>query len=294
MSLHVFGAVVTARGVAANNRGETEGNITTLQKLLWNGQVHTTVSAEAIRWAIRYYWQLKEIDEVNRRWLDEKEDHDWKDKKWKGWAEKDGKTYIDDDLLGYMQAEAGRTEGEKGRADKRRGVLEIARAISTTPYAGDITFNARSGEKERTSLYGTELHATRYQYGFAMTPARLRVKERALHAVSAIANLGEVAGNHSRFLFDFSPELIVLRMTDDPAPRLLYCFVEDSEVNIRAPELIRRVKNGDINASELYIGGPLGEEQETKGLKEEGAHLHSGVKGAVKEFLDALKPKLKA
>ena len=53
MSLHVFGAVVTGPGVAANNRGENEGNITTLQKLLWNGQVHTTVSSEGIRWAIR-------------------------------------------------------------------------------------------------------------------------------------------------------------------------------------------------------------------------------------------------
>lgn len=57
MSLHIFGAIVTGHGCAANNRGETEGNITTLQKLLWKGQVHTTVSAEAIRWALRYYWQ---------------------------------------------------------------------------------------------------------------------------------------------------------------------------------------------------------------------------------------------
>ena len=47
MSIHIFGAVLTANGVAANNRGESEGNISTLQKLLWQGQVHTTVSAEA-------------------------------------------------------------------------------------------------------------------------------------------------------------------------------------------------------------------------------------------------------
>jgi CRISPR-associated protein Cst2 len=53
MSLHVFGAIVTANGTAANNRGLTEGNVTTLQKLVWNGHVHTTVSAEAIRFALR-------------------------------------------------------------------------------------------------------------------------------------------------------------------------------------------------------------------------------------------------
>ncbi len=60
-----------------------------------------------------------------------------------------------------MRAEAGKTEGAKGTADKRRGCLEIARAISTTPFSGDLTFNAKSGEKGRTSLYGTEVHSTK-------------------------------------------------------------------------------------------------------------------------------------
>ena len=57
MSKHLFGLIATQYGAAANNRGENEGNITTLQKLLWKGDVHTTVSAEAIRWALRYYWE---------------------------------------------------------------------------------------------------------------------------------------------------------------------------------------------------------------------------------------------
>jgi len=56
MSKHLFGLIATPYGAAANNRGENEGNITTLQKLLWKGDVNTTVSAEAIRWALRYYW----------------------------------------------------------------------------------------------------------------------------------------------------------------------------------------------------------------------------------------------
>jgi len=289
MSLHLFGSVLTCPGVAANNRGETEGNITTLQKLLWNGEVHTTVSAEAIRWAIRYYWQLKQI-EVNRMWVDEKEDHEWRDSAWTGWTTNNGTTYIDDDLLGYMRAEGGKTEGEKGHADKRRGVLEIARAISITPFAGDITFNAKSGEKGRTSLYGTECHATRYQYSFAMTPERLRDRTRAIKAVEAIANLGEVAGNHSRFLFDFSPESIVLRITEDPAPRILYCFQQDEANNIQAPELVRRVTNEDIPASELYIGGAIAENAEVNNLRD--AHVYPGVKTAVSKFLGVLASRL--
>ncbi len=342
MSLHVFGAVITAPGVAANNRGETEGNITTLQKLLWQGQVHTTVSAEAIRWAIRYYWQIKGL-EVNRVWNDEKEDHCWQDAKWLPWTNPDGEgkdkiPFIDDDVLGFMLTEAAAAEGSdtvdelkkqkkqideqykslpkedqksdegkelkkrlkeigesiktlsKGSCDKRRGVLEIARAISATPFAGDITFNAKSGEKGRTSLYGTEVHATRYQYGFALTPARLRVKSRALDAIDAIANLGEVAGNHSRFLFDFSPESIVLRLTHDPAPRLLYCFKDDKNGTIKTPELVRRIQVGDIQASELYIGGPISENEDIKNLGK--INSYPGVIKAVTAFKEALQEEI--
>ncbi len=289
MSLHVFGSIVTTQGVAANNRGENEGNITTLQKLLWKGQVHTTVSAEAIRWAIRYYWQMKGLP-VNRLWLDEKEDHQWTDEKWKGWEKEDGKTFIDDDVLGYMKAEGGKTEGEKGRADKRRGVLEITRSVSLSPYAGDITFNAKSGEKGRTSLYGTEVHATRYQYGFAITPQRLRVKDRVFDTIDAIANLGEVAGNHSRFLFDFSPESIVLRLTEDPAPRILFCFEHEGNGTVSSAELIRRIQAADILPEELYIGGLVASNPKIAALGL--PHVYPGVKRALDEFKAVLHGRL--
>lgn len=285
MSLHVFGSIVTGYGCAANNRGETEGNITTLQKILWNGQVHTTVSSEAIRWALRYFWQRKGF-EVNRVWSDDKEDHVWKDPAWVGWAKADGVTYIDDDLLGYMVAEGAKVEGEKGSTLKRRGVLEIARAISLSPYAGDISFNAKSGVKGRTSLYGTEIHATRYQYGFALTPQRLRVPVRCFDALDAVAGLSEVAGNHSRFLFDFSPESVVFRISDDPAPRILYCF-EESAHGATANALVHKVEAGDIPFAEIYLGGPIAERQEMRRL---------GLKvcaAGVREALNAVKAELK-
>ncbi|MGH8645757.1 MAG: hypothetical protein ACREX4_15370 [Gammaproteobacteria bacterium] len=230
MSKHLFGLVVTSHGTAANNRGENEGgNITTLQKILWNGEVHTTVSAEALRWAIRYYWQRALGDSaINRKWNQEMSDHKWQDKMWKGWNPdvSGGVIYADDDVLGFMEALAGTQEtdiqyaiprrerelreaeeeaeenedakalekareqkskfardslelkeardklyalkkeqseeikkvekqistirkrmGLKGVTLNRRGALEVTRAISLTPFAGDITFNAKSGEK---------------------------------------------------------------------------------------------------------------------------------------------------
>lgn len=279
MSQHIFGAIITEMGCSANNRGESEGNITTLQKVLWNGEVHTTVSAEAIRWALRYYWQTRRIP-VNRQWDEQREDHVWQDEKWSGWAKPGGETFIDDDLLGFMIAEGAKIEGEKGSATKRRGVLEISRAISTSPYAGDISFNARSGEKGRTSLYGTEMHATRYQYGFAMTPERLRDKKRCLPALDGLAGLGEVAGNHSRFLYDFSPESVILRLTEDPAPRILYIFKEENG-EVSAPGLKRKVDAGDILPEELFIGGLIATNPDVASI---GARICCpGVKDAIQK-----------
>ena len=180
MSLHVFANIVTGFGTAANNRGETEGNITTLQKLIWKGQPHTTVSAEAIRFALRRL--LADTEPTNRKWDEDQRVNEWKDAKFTGWAKQNGEVFIDDDLLGYMTADAAKEEGKAGSANVRRAVLEVTRAVSLTPWPGDFTFNAASPGATPSAAkkganpvpYGTEMHATRYQYGFALTPERLR------------------------------------------------------------------------------------------------------------------------
>ncbi len=264
MSLHVFANFVTPFGTAANNRAETEGNITTLQKLLWQGDTHSTVSAEAIRFALRRI--LGGVEKTNRSWDESISANVWKEPQFKGWASDKGVTFIDDDLLGYMIAEAAKEDGSddgKGSANVRRAVLEVTRAVSLTPWAGDVTFNAASpgatpsAQKKGSNPvpYGTEVHATRYQYGVALTPERLRDKSRAAKAIDALCNLGTVAGNHGRFLFDFSPDAVVIRLTQDPAPRLLYCFdTDDDGKTVHAKTLLQRIKAGDIDPAELVFG----------------------------------------
>ena len=297
MSLHVFGAIITHHGTAANNRGETDGNITTLQKILWKGQVHTTVSAEAVRFALRR--RLEEAEETNRVWDEETRANTWQDPDFKQWKKKDADVYIDDDLLGFMSAPAAKEEGKAGKADVRRAVLEVSRAISLTPWSGDVTFNAASvgatpsaAKKGANPVpYGTEVHATRYQYGFAMTPERLREPGRAKTAVEGLVNLGHVAGNHGRFLFDFSPEAIVLRLTPDPAPRLLYCFETDAAGQVfDAPALVKRAKAGDIDPGEVIVGGTFPAAEELKGL---GAEVLDGVKAACGSAVERLDKALK-
>lgn len=276
---HLFGNILTSYGTAANNRGESEGNIIPLQKLMWKGETHTTVSAEAIRWALRYYWQNAGY-RVNRRWDENTFDFVWEN------PDFDRASFIDDDVLGFMRAEAAKLEASdepkqkskkiKGTKTAHRGLLEVTRAVSTLPYVGDITFNAVSGQKGRTSLYATEVHATRYQYGFALTPDCLKDKSRVYAVLDGLISIGEVAGNHARFLYDFSPASIILRWTHDFCPRFLYCFEEDELANVSVPDLVRQVEAGDIDPKELWIGGAI-----SRILEDLGANVFPGVKTAV-------------
>jgi CRISPR-associated protein Cst2 len=317
MSLHVFANFATPYGTANNNRAENEGNITTLQKILWMGDTHSTVSAEAIRFALRRRLALSEP--TNRTWNEDDRNNVWKDATFQGWDTDNGATFIDDDLLGFMTAEAAKAEAEnagepadpkekkekkkkeKGTANVRRAVLEVTRAVSLTPWAGDVVFNAASpgatpsAQKKGSNPvpYGAEVHATRYQYGIALTPERLRDKSRATKAVEALCNLGTVAGNHGRFLFDFSPDAVVFRITHDPAPRLLYCFnTKDDGKTVTADALVARLTAADVSAGELIAGvgdlaSPLAKQLAEAGVKP------TGVKAACTEAVKRLGAELK-
>ncbi|MDD3586386.1 MAG: type I-B CRISPR-associated protein Cas7/Cst2/DevR [Thermoguttaceae bacterium] len=269
MTIHIFANIVTPYGTASNNRGENDGNTTTLQKLVWKSQVHTTVSAEAIRFALRRLF-IENGEKTNRYWDETDQANHWNDPEFASWAGGAKSTFIDDDLLGYMRADAAKDEGKAGTATIRRAVLEISRAVSLTPWGGDVSFNAASPgatpsaakskkeaapTKQNPAPYNAELHATRYQYGLAMTPERLADKSRAAKALNAVGSLRCVAGNHGRFLYDFAPEIIIIRITDDPAPRMLYCFdTPDGGKTVSADSLFQRIDSGDIAPQELYVG----------------------------------------
>ncbi len=288
---NLFGNILTAYGVAANNHGDNDGkNVSKLQKLLWHGETHTTVSAEAIRWSLRYTWQ-RQGKLVNRVWNPAISDYEWQDPNF------DPDKYLDDDILGFMHAEAAKLDDAednpdpepkgkgkrkpkpKGTALKRRGALDVTPAVSTRPFHGDVTFNARSGIKDRKSLYATERHATYYQYGFCLSPEYLLDKSRTLAVLDGLVGIDKVAGNHGRFLFDFAPTNIVLRWTQDLNPRLLYCFDQDEEEVLSLTDLIYRVNSGDIDPKELWIGGQL-----SQGLEELGANLFPGSLAAITDL----------
>jgi CRISPR-associated protein Cst2 len=296
MANHLFGAVVTPHGIASNNRGENEGNITTLQKILWNGEVYTTVSAEAIRWAMRLRWQQRDLP-LNRVWLDERNRNRWEDLEFKD----GGRSFIDDDVLGYMHPDAAKQSGTKGSAAIRRSRFEVTRAVSLTAWPGDVVFNAASinatpGAQRRGEApapYGAEVHATRFQYGFAMTPESLHHPERTLAVIDAIVDLGNVAGNHARYFFDFSPDTVIFRWSEDFAPRMLYPFALDSGGALTIPGLLRRIEAGDVDPLQLIVGGSLAGMPDGDQLKSLGASVFLGVKSATNELKQRMKDVVK-
>ncbi|NJK59321.1 MAG: type I-B CRISPR-associated protein Cas7/Cst2/DevR [Oscillatoriales cyanobacterium SM2_1_8] len=272
--------MVTPTAVAANNRGEGDGStLATLQTITRGNDQYTTVSADAIRWALREYFQLHNAEAVNRTFDPDTDRYTFKDEKCS--AEK----FIDDDLFGYMDAK--KDKDNKDATVKRRGALEVCRAISLDPYWGDVAFGSKGGEKGKTSIHQTQMHLTAYQYAIALTPAHLKQPERAALLLDALVGIRHVGGNHSRFLYEFRPESIALRLTPDPSPWILGCFKRVGE-EVGCPDLERLIHAGDVLASEVWVGGKIAQTPYGQVLRDLGVAVFDGVKAAK----DAAKAKL--
>lgn len=78
-------------------------------------------------------------------------------------------------------------------------------------------------------LLTVEVHYTSYQFPFGLERVETWNNDDWIKGVlNAIGQLGQVAGNHSRTFFDFSPKSLVVRITDAPAPQFnLYGFQKD-------------------------------------------------------------------
>jgi CRISPR-associated protein Cst2 len=281
MSKHLFATIVTPRAIAANNRGEGDGStLATLQKITFVNEQYTTVSAEAIRWAYREYFQNLYESEVNRTFNPDTDKYTLKGEQTKGGSSFDPVKFIDDDLFGYMDAKKG--SNNEDATVKRRGVVEVSRAISLDPYWGDVAFGSTGGEKGKTSIHQTEIHNTSYQYTLALTPETLKKPERAVKLLDAIPAIRHVGGNHSRFLYEFRPESIVLRITDDPSPWIMNCFERVGDT-VGCLELIRLIEAKDVEAKEVIVGGKIAKTPYADRLRELKVTVYDGIKEAKDE-----------
>ena len=272
MSTHLFATIVTPTAVAANNRGEGDGStLSTLQTITRGNDQYTTVSADSIRWALREYFQHHHPKHINRTFDPDQEKYEFKDEKCN--AEK----FIDDDLFGYMDAK--KDKDNKNATVKRRGALEVCRAVSLDPYWGDVAFGSKGGTKGKTSIHQTQMHLTAYQYTIALTPDYLKQPDRASLLLDALVGIRHVGGNHSRFLFEFRPESIIFRVTSDPSPWIMGSFKRIGE-GVGCPELEWLIRAGDIAPDELIVGGKITATPYGETLEELGVKLYPGVKEA--------------
>jgi CRISPR-associated protein Cst2 len=306
---YLYGTILTNEAVAANNRGDNLGNTSTLQKVFHQDDVHTSVSAESIRFALRYRFQLENL-ETNRTFKSNKLEYKDEDRAYRGTSDD---IFIDDDLMGYMDAKAAKEEKEdevienmaenseelkapeetkkkktKGgrQATVRPSPLATGRAVSLRPYRGELSFNTVSGEKVKgkLSLYNAEMHTTEYQYSFGLNLDDVVNKENIGHLIDAIIDPPQVAGNHARFAYDFSPYSVVFRVTNAHSSKIQNCFEHDEENRtFTVARLIKRVESRDISADELIIGGEIANTDEGKQLKELGVTVLNGVAEAAKE-----------
>jgi CRISPR-associated protein Cst2 len=328
---HLHGNILTEYGLASNNRGRNEGNLSILQKIHWRGKQHTTVSSEAIRAALRYFWQEQGLSSsLNRNvnYEDPENIYSYKDYNF------DPDLYIDDDILGYFKFEkaqknpaisqgteitsanlkqdvtksAKKTKSKsqskqqetevdnneyitteiapdveylpkpKGKGIPKKGALDMSKAISTTPYDLNVLHSAYGGKKDSNALYSAQCHSTHYQYCFSMTPNHLKDPNRVFHVLDGINSLNRVGGSHSRWLYDFSPNSLILRWTHDPCSRHLYS-IDAKHDDPTCPKLLKRMQNGRIDPTELWIAGDLAD-----GFKMEGVHLFENPAEAIEDL----------
>jgi CRISPR-associated protein Cst2 len=314
MLQYVYGAVVTAEGCAANNRGKNAGNNTTLQKAVYHGQEHSTISAESVRFALRYWLQQQGVP-VNRKFDKDTNKFVFQDEKYVTWGKGDG-VFADDDLFGFMNAEAPKAEGEgdpaidpagaavavveenaapapaedkkargkkekiKGKASKRASPLSLSRGVSLRPWVGESSFNCVGGVKEKgkLSLYGSEMHTTAYQFSFALDTGGVVDKKNIGYLMDAITDPTPVAGNHSRFFYEFAPESVVYRVTTAHAGRIQNAFeYDETDRRPSLTKLVDEVECGDIPAAEIIVGGQVAKTPEGERLRELGCYVVRSV-----------------
>jgi CRISPR-associated protein Cst2 len=309
---YLYGTILTSEAVAANNRGDNLGNTTTLQKVFLGDDLHTSVSAESIRFAIRYRFQLQDY-KVNRTFDLSKGKLDYVDEKRSGWSPDDPEPFVDDDLLGFMLAEAAAQEQEtsdrepeqqelnetttgkktkgkpakkQGKTTKRTSPLAVGRAVSLRPYRGELSYNCVSGTKEKgsLSLYSAEMHTTEYQYSFGLNLGDVVAKMNIERLIDAIVDLPPVAGNHARFAYDFSPASVIFRVTVCHSPKIQNCFDHDEETRTYSlARLLSRIESGDVPAGEIVVGGLVAGTEWGARLHEAGATVLDGVLKAAVE-----------
>lgn len=270
--MNLFSTVLTHAAPSANYRGESAENRAVLQKITKGRMQYAVISPEAMRNAIRE--GLKAVGlPCNRSRL-----HDEEQLAVKFEDYPDADAYADDFFMGWLIA-AGRADREKieneltakGRnrdlfSFKRDSVLRMNLAVALEPYRHDTIFSQSPQQvdspwknAESSQLLHRETTYTSFQYPFALNLDACKEKaEWTKKLLSVIGQLGGVAGNHARSLYDMAPASIVVRLTQRLAQGYdSYGFKVAENDTHTFPEIVGAIMKADLPGAEFLFGGKM-------------------------------------
>jgi CRISPR-associated protein Cst2 len=264
--------------IGAINGSWTEGNVSTVKKItLPNGKRIPYVSGQSLKYQIRRYWEEQglELSEVG------------KSSKSKGVNTTlgDPKSYIDDDVMGYMI-----TDGDTRR---RTATLRISPAVGLFEYQGDTDLGTKSKEDSDGGMdAGGNLFEAEIYYNFFKVNAMLETDrlgkfkkvelgknadgpdsisdvertKRIIATIKAIQHLWG-GGKQSRFLTDLSPKMVAITCQTIKKPIFLEGVYVDREENLNYQAIDEILEESTEVVKKSFLGitpGIFNNEEEIK------------------------------
>lgn len=177
--------------------------------------------------------------------------------------------YIDDDLFGYMDAQAGK-DGEAGTSNVRTSPVRVESLLALATYKGDLDYATNFMGKKiglNPNIFETEIHSGVYRGTVLIELDRVGIEhvvkeqkegktvtrtlavkelvdneEKAKRVVAFLDALQMLwsSGRQSRFLADISPKFVAAALMKSKNPIFLESvnLREDGQVNIQALESV--------------------------------------------------------
>ena len=256
-----------------NGADKDVDNINPIKKItLANGRQLPYMSAQALRRALRDRLEEmgEEISVVSKG-----------EGKAPSVTESDPKSYIDDDLFGYMNAKGGH---------QRTSPVRVDALVALSPYQGDLDFGTNYQAKDiggDPNIFESEIHSGVYRGTILIELDRVgqgrtikgkpdheeyidtATKAQRVHLlIDAIQTLWS-SGRQSRFLSDISPKFVAAALMSAKNPVFLEAVrYQDGQVNI---EQLQNVAADYDNFIEDHVfatqAGTLGDQEGSVDLK---------------------------
>lgn len=268
--MNIFGFVLTNEAPSANHRRENDENALRLQTIEKGGDTYSMISSVSIRNRLRDTMAEMGL-EINRsRFIHPTNPQPMVVYKDNVNPEK----YLDDFVFGYVRPK--NTYLADGFGCNLKSSFLVNHAMSLFPFRNDTLLQqypkqlfqqelellkikkskkdeGDESDEKSGGLLNVETHYTSYQFPFGLEKIeKWNNSEWVSGILKGIGQLGFVAGNHARTMFDFSPKSIIVRVTKAPAPQFdLYGFNVDGSFK----NLIKIINT--FGASDFWIGGDI-------------------------------------